>query len=345
MAVLAALYANLVEDALVEYAYDADISGLAYVFSAEASGLSIYVSGYNDKLHILLEKVLLQMRDLEIDEGRFKVVKDKSSRGFRNWYFGQPFHQVGVYSRWFRADNTYMNEELAQELETVTSEEVQKFIPQVLSQCHIEVLAHGNLYKEEALKITDLVEKTLKPKKFLPSQWPIQRSLILPEGSNFIYRQQLKDPANVNHCIEYTLYLGNPQDVVLRAKQLILAQMIDEPTFNQLRTIEQLGYVVFSGYTAGITYAGFRILVQSERDCNYLEGRINHFLTRFETTLREMSDDEFEKHKSAVISKRLETLKNLSQEGSRFWMHMLRNTYDFQQGKLSPLSPAPITTI
>lgn len=342
-AVLGALFANLVDDALVEYAYDADISGLVYSFHTSATGMSISVAGYNDKLHVLLEKVLLQIRDLEIKEDRFKIVKDKSSRSFRNWYYNQPFHQVGTYSRWFRVDNTYMNEELAQELETVSLQEVQNFIPQLLSQCHIEVLAHGNLYKEEALTITDLIEKTLKPKKLSPSQWPIQRSLILPEGSNFIYTQSLKDPANVNHCIEYTLYLGNPRDVVLRAKQFILAQMLDEPTFNQLRTIEQLGYVVFSGSTAGVTYAGFRILVQSERDCGYLEGRINHFLTRFETTLKDMSDEEFEKNKTAVISKRLETLKNLGQEGNRFWNHMFRNTYDFLQGKTPHLSTIYIT--
>ncbi|KAF1968682.1 LuxS/MPP-like metallohydrolase [Bimuria novae-zelandiae CBS 107.79] len=341
--VLATLYANLVDDALVEYAYDADISGLNYGFSTQASGISVSVSGYNDKLHVLLEKVLLQIRDLVIKEDRFKIVHDKLSRSFRNWHFGQPFHQVGTYSRWFRVDNTFMNEELAQELETITAQEVQQFFPQVLSQGHIEILAHGNLYKEEALKIADLVERTIKPKKLPASQWPIERSLILPEGSNFIYSRPLKDPANVNHCIEYTLYLGNPRDEVLRAKQFLLAQMVDEPTFNQLRTIEQLGYVVFSGSTAGVTYAGFRILVQSERDCGYLEGRIDNFLTKFETTLKEMSNEEFEKHKSAVISKRLETLKNLGQEGNRFWNHMFRSTYDFLQADIDAAQVATIT--
>ncbi|KAJ4346429.1 metalloprotease [Didymosphaeria variabile] len=342
-AVLASLYASLVDDALVEYSYDADISGLVYGFSTHASGLSVSVSGYNDKLHVLLEKVLLQIRDLDIKEDRFKIVMDKTSRSFRNWHFGQPFHQVGTYSRWFRVDSAFMNDELAQELDTITAQEVQQFFPQVLSQCHIEILSHGNLYKEDALQLTDLVEKTIKPKKLPPSQWPIERSLILPEGSNFIYSQPLKDPANVNHCIEYTLYLGNRMDDALRAKQFILAQMVDEPAFNQLRTIEQLGYVVFSGSTAGITYAGFRILIQSERDCGYLEGRIDHFLTKFETTLQDMSDEEFEKHKGAVISKRLETLKNLGQEGNRFWNHMFRNTYDFLQSENDAAQVSTIT--
>lgn len=99
-----------------------------------------------------------------------------------------------------------MNEELLKELESVTAKDVQQFFPQVLAQCQIEVLAHGNLYKEEALKITDLVERTIKPTKLPASQLPIRRNLILPAGSNFIYEKQLKDPANVNHCIEYSLF-------------------------------------------------------------------------------------------------------------------------------------------
>ncbi|KAL5371833.1 hypothetical protein DPSP01_013961 [Paraphaeosphaeria sporulosa] len=332
-AILSSLYASLVDDALVEYSYNASISGLWYGFDTHASGLSVFVSGYNDKLHVLLEKVLLQIRDLEIKEDRFEIVKAETSRSFRNWRFEQPFKQVDTYSCCFRIDRAFTDDELAQELDSITAQEVQKFIPQVLYQCHIEILSHGNLYEEDALQVADLVEKIIRPKKLPPSQWPIERSLILPEGSNFIYSRPLKDPANVNHCIEYTLYLGNRMDDDLRAKQLLLAQMLDEPAFNQLRTIEQLGYVVFSGSTAGITYAGFRILIQSERDCDYLESRIDHFLTKFETTLNDMSREAFEKHQSAVISKRLGKLINLSQECRKFWNQIFWTTYRFEQAE------------
>ncbi|KAF2685190.1 hypothetical protein K458DRAFT_417258 [Lentithecium fluviatile CBS 122367] len=342
-AVMATLYRELVNDALVEYSYDADISGLVYEFSNHSTGLSVSVQGYNDKLHVLLEKVLVQIRDLDVHEDRFKIIHDRISRSFRNWDFGQPFHQVGTYSRWFRTDSSCMIEDLAKELEGVTAQDVQQFFPQVLAQCHIEILCHGNLYKEEALKITDLVEKTIKPRTLPPNQWPVKRCLILPSGSNFIYERQLRDPANINHCIEYTLYLGNRMDPVLRAKQLLIGQMTDEPVFNQLRTIEQLGYVVFSGPTAGITYAGYRILIQSEKDCRYLEGRIEHFLTSFEKTIDEMNEDDFEKHKGAVISKRQEKLKNLGQEGNRFWNHIFSDAYDFLQAETDVENIAPLT--
>ncbi|KAF2203788.1 hypothetical protein GQ43DRAFT_389257 [Delitschia confertaspora ATCC 74209] len=342
-ALISGLYRELVNDALVEYAYDADISGLVYGFSVTSSGLQISVQGYNDKLPVLLEKVLLSIRDLEVREDRFEIIKDRMTRSFRNWDYGQPFHQVGTYSRWLKTEKVFMPDTLLNELPTMTSADVRAFFPQLLAQCHIELLAHGNLYKEEALQITDLVERTLKPKKLPQSQWEISRNFILPPGSNFIYERKLKDPANVNHCIEYSLYVGDKSVRDLRAKILLFAQMTDEPAFNQLRTIEQLGYVVFSGASFSDAWAGYRILIQSEKDCEYLEGRIDHFLTGFGKKLQDMTEKEFEDHKRSIINKRLEKLKNLTQECNRFWVHIVGEEYDFELANEDVAHISPLT--
>jgi insulysin len=348
-AVICSMYRELVSDALVEYSYDADIAGLEYEFDTVSNGLTISVEGYNDKLAVLLEKVLLSVRDLEVREDRFKIIKDRMTRSFHNWDFGQPFHQVGTYSRWLKAEKGFMTDDLLGELPTITSDDVRSFYPQLLAQAHIELLAHGNLYKEEALQIADLVEKTLKPKKLPRSQWSIRRNHIIPPGSNFVYERPLKDPANVNHCIEYSLFCGDKADRVLRAKILLFAQMTDEPGFNQLRTIEQLGYVVFSGASFLDTWAGYRVLIQSEKDCDYLQGRIDHFLTGFAKELEEMTDKDFEGHKRSVINKRLEKLKNLTQEGNRFWTHISNDSYDFELAyedvaQLTPLTKADMVS-
>ncbi|KAH5619447.1 hypothetical protein HBI51_252370 [Parastagonospora nodorum] len=107
--------------------------------------------------------------------------------------------------------------------------------------------------------------------------------------------------------------------------------MTDEPCFNQLRTIEQLGYVVLSGQSSVGTWAGYRILIQSEKDCRYLERRIEHFLDTFEKTLHEMSEAEFDDHKRAMITKLLRKLNNLSEEDLRLWNHIFSDAYDFCQ--------------
>jgi len=44
-----------------------------------------------------------------------------------------------------------------------------------------------------------------------------------------------------------------------------------------------------------------------------------------------MPEQKFQKHKSSLINKRLERLKNLTQETSRFWNHVVSESYDFEQ--------------
>jgi insulysin len=330
--VMAQLYAALVQDDLVEYSYNAEISGLDYSLSTHSLGLDVTVAGYNDKMAVLLEKVLVSMRDLVIREDRFRITKERLMRGYKNWDFQQPYHQIGTYSRWLTTERGWINDQYLAELKNVTEQDLRIFFPQLLHQLHIEVLAHGNLHKEDALRFTDLVESVLKPKMLPPSQWPIRRSLVFPPGSNLLYERTLTDPANINHCIEYILYTGNNQDRSPRAKTLLISQMVDEPCFDQLRTKEQLGYVVFSGPSIANTWIGFRVLIQSEKSPDYLEGRIDAFLASVKEHIIEMDEEKFDKHKSSLINKRLERLKNLNQETNRFWNHILSEGFDFQQG-------------
>ncbi|EOD51237.1 putative a-pheromone processing metallopeptidase ste23 protein [Neofusicoccum parvum UCRNP2] len=329
-AVMAHLYKDLVEDSLVEYSYDAELAGIAYRVSNSPLGVDVSVSGYNDKMPILLEKVLTTMRDLDFREDRFNIVKERLVRGFRNTEYQQPYYQVGTYTRWLSAEKGWINEDYLAELPHVTAEDIRHFYPQLLKQTHVEVLAHGNLYKEDALKMTDMVESTLKARPLSPSQWPIRRNVIFPEGSNYIYERTLKDPANVNHCIEYACSVGETRNRDLRAKLLLWAQITDEPAFNQLRTKEQLGYVVFSGTTQSNNWMGYRILIQSERSPDYLEERIDKFLLDSGKMLEEMPEDEFESHKESVQNRRREKLKNLTQETNRLWTHVCSESFDFE---------------
>jgi insulysin len=143
----------------------------------------------------------------------------------------------------------------------------------------------------------------------------------------------LKDPGNVNHCIKYLLYIGNRAVRHIRAKTLLLDQMTHEPAFDQLRTKEQLGYVVFSGAWFAATTISFRFIIQSEKTPEYLEGRIDSFLSRYAKTIADMTESEFEGHKRSLITKQSETLKNLDQETNRLWLHINGEYFDFDLGK------------
>ncbi|KAJ5134922.1 Peptidase M16 core [Penicillium atrosanguineum] len=325
------LYCELVRDSLDEYSYDAELAGLDYHLAANILGLDISVDGYNDKMSVLLEKLLTTMRNLSVNQDRFNIIKERLTRAFRNAEYSQPFYQVGDYTRYLLAERSWVNEQYIEELEHIQAGDVTTFFPQLLEQTHIEVLAHGNLYKEDALRMTDSVEKTLQGRSLPPSQWYLRRNMMIPPGSNFVYPGTLQDPANVNHCIEYYLFIGVFSDSTLRSKLQLFSQMTDEPAFDQLRSKEQLGYVVWSGSRYNATTMGYRVIIQSERNAKYLESRIESFLRIFGTTLENMPEEEFEGHKRSVINKRLEKLKNLGSETGRYWSHVGSEYFDFLQ--------------
>lgn len=324
-------YCELVRDSLDEYSYDAELAGLDYHLSANILGLDVSVGGYNDKMSVLLDKVLSTMRGLTVNQDRFDIIKERLTRAFRNAEYQQPFYQVGEYTRYLLSERSWINEQYIEELEHVQAEDIMTFFPQLLEQTHIEVLAHGNLYKEDALRMTDSVEKILQGRPLPPSQWYLRRNMILPPGSNIVYPRTLKDPANVNHCIEYYLYIGIFSDATLRSMLQLFSQMSDEPAFDQLRSKEQLGYVVWSGSRYNATTMGYRVIIQSERNAQYLESRIESFLREFGSTLEKMTEEEFEGHKRSVVNKRLEKLKNLGSETGRYWSHVGSEYFDFLQ--------------
>ena len=116
-----------------------------------------------------------------------------------------------------------------------------------------------------------------------------------------------------------------------RALRELLLHCMREPAFDQLRTKEALGYIVSTGaiYNAGVD--GMYILVQSERPPQYLRSRVEAFLVQFRAKLEAMSEGEFATLKSAVVDKKRERPKRLSQWAQRLAGEIERQTYFFDR--------------
>ncbi|KAK4190445.1 UCH-domain-containing protein [Podospora australis] len=337
------LFSDLVKDALEEYSYDAELAGLEYTVLSESRGMYVEVSGYNDKLAGLLEQVLVTVRDLEVRDDRFAIIKERTIRAFRNWELSAPWTQIGDYMSWLTLDNFNAVMDIAEELPATTPDTIRAFKKNFLAQMHMEVLVHGNFYKEDALKLTDMIESTFKPRVLPPSQWRIRRGLVFPPGSNYIWKKKLRDPANVNNAIQYLLHTGVRIDRPQRAKTLMLEQIMHEPCFDQLRTKEQLGYIVYCGTWQNATTFGIYFTIQSEKTAPYLETRIENFLDTMAKSLEDMSDEEFEKHKRSLIEKRLEKAKYLEAESNTLWHRIGSEYYAFDNDQLDAAHLRPLT--
>jgi insulysin len=91
---------------------------------------------------------------------------------------------------------------------------------------NIEMLVHGYIDKEEALKLSNLVYATLEPKPLPQSQWPFIQLVHFPPGSNYTYTT-IKDITE--HAIHYILHIGDKSEGSIQAKVLLFCQVVIEP--------------------------------------------------------------------------------------------------------------------
>uniref|UniRef100_A0A8C4FC59 Insulin-degrading enzyme n=2 Tax=Dicentrarchus labrax TaxID=13489 RepID=A0A8C4FC59_DICLA len=332
---MAYLYLELLKDSLNEYAYAAELAGLNYDLQNTVYGMYLSVKGYSDKQHILLKKIIEKMATFEIDEKRFDIIKEAYMRSLNNFRAEQPHQHAMYYLRLLMTEVAWTKDELREALDDVTLPRLKAFIPQLLSRLHIETLLHGNITKESALGMMQMVEDTLiehaHTKPLLPSQLIRYREVQVPDGGWYVYQQRNEVHNNCGIEIYYQTDMQTTHDNMLLE---LFCQIISEPCFNTLRTKEQLGYIVFSGPRRANGVQGLRFIIQSEKAPHYLESRVEAFLCTMEKAVEEMSEEAFQKHIQALAIRRLDKPKKLSAECAKYWGEIISQQYNFDRDNI-----------
>lgn len=341
-AIKAKLVRDLLDDVLTERLYGAKLAGLVYNLKVTPEGLLLIVSGYHDKADLLIEQVIRALKGFNAtsDPDRFSRVKERVERQYRNMDKVNPLEHAEYYLRYLIKETMWSYLEELEELQSITAEDCDIFAREMLMRLFIEGLIHGNISQDQALKVYRAVEELLSPRLLSNTEKTLmKRARILPEGCQAVYPLVNLDPDNVNSGIHYYLQVGScssyRRDATARetrALVMVVAQILQEPCFNQLRTKEQLGYVVRSGAREEAGVLGVTISIQSERDPVYLEHRIEAlYRERIQNMLDNMSEDDLKKQIESAAVKKLETSKNLGEESTKYWKTITSGFYEFGQ--------------
>ncbi|XP_051504314.1 insulin-degrading enzyme isoform X2 [Myxocyprinus asiaticus] len=326
------LFLKLLKDDLREYTYAARLAGLIYGIAFGMNALILSVKGYNDKQHILLKKIIEKMATFQIDEKRFEIIKEAYMRSLNNFRAEQPHQHAMYYLRLLMTEVAWTKDELRDCLDDVTLPRLKAFIPQLLSRLHIEALLHGNITKQSALGMMQMLEDTLiehaRTKPLLPSQLIRYREVQVPDGGWYVYQQRNEVHNNCGIEIYYQTDMQNTHENMLLE---LFCQIISEPCFNTLRTKEQLGYIVFSGPRRANGIQGLRFIIQSEKAPHYLESRVEAFLKTMEKSVEEMGEEAFQKHIQALAIRRLDKPKKLAAECAKYWGEIISQQYNFDR--------------
>ena len=343
-AVLAKLYQECATDSLEEYAYDARLAGLTYDIQVLPRGVRMTFGGYNDKLSEFaayvskkLAKEVLSV--LPKSQPEFERYKDRIVRALSAFDVKQPYAHASYYSYLLLqpAELQYTNAELREAINEVDLFDLAAYVECLWCAGKGEALIQGNLNEKEAQDLVKTIDDTINFKTIPGSEIPPPiRALPLPpkavrtEPTLLVVSEP--NPSNENCAVHVVLQSLGPteKDHVMIE---LLSSIIEEPFFGELRTRQQLGYIVSSGVRALAETRTLAFIAQSSiASVDKLSMEILKFLDGVqEKCLDPLNDGDIAVYAKALIERKTEPDKTLAAEVTRCWAEISSGRFQFSR--------------
>jgi insulysin len=349
---LASLYQQCAADKLNEYTYDARLADLSYDLQVLPRGVRLTFGGYSETLKsfasYVTSKLAKNLKDmLPSNEEEFERYKDNLLRALSAFNVKQPYAHAIYYSSLTQKPRNfeYTNEQLVAALEETTLDQLVDYVKHLWSSGKGEALIQGNYNREEALDIVETIDNIISFKTIKSSQYPARlKALPLPVTAPSTNPTRLSisepNPSNNNAASHITLQClrTSERDHVLIE---VLSAIIEEPFYDDLRTKQQLGYIVSSGVKAVDQTRSLSVIVQSNVvPAEQITAAMINFLdTVNDKLLTPLSTVDIELFVKGLVDRRLEPDKQLAIEVTRNWSEIAsgRFQYDRLQAEVGAL--------
>ena len=116
----------------------------------------------------------------------------------------------------------------------------------------------------------------------------------------------------------------------LQAALMVIDTLMQPQFYNDLRTSQQLGYIVNSGMTVMEKTLGLIFIIQSgEYNTETLEQRMDAFLEKFNDYLKELPYTELNHIKKSVLNSKLQKTTSVTAEAGRLFMLAFEQNAEF----------------
>lgn len=313
---LCKLWLELYLDRINEQFYAATTAGLSYNVYVQQHGLTLHSHGLSANQISLLQDLLEEMRQQQFSASRFDELQYQLIRHWRSQISGKPISQLfSVLSSLLQPLNPD-SQQLANLLETVSFNEFQMFCQQMFQQVHIEALLVGNWLTQDGYLLEKMLSQWQGLCHSVGGRLPKQSFSLENQGPVWL-RQQL------NHDDQaLVIYLPARNRTPAAMARFMLANHILSPEyFHALRTEQQLGYLVGTGYVPMNLKPGIAFYVQSPKtQAADLYYATVIFYRKFLEELPALPADDFTKLKMALQSQLKERDTNLAARAKRFWL-------------------------
>jgi len=326
-----------------KFIYAAMIANYNIIFSIDYKSLIIIITGYTAKIDIIMQEVIKIITHLKFRKISFLSAKDQLRKQYINFTFLNPYIKLDSYIKKGLLDNFYLPSECLKEIESVTEDNCKEAFLKTLEISNITVFVSGNITKISALKIinnfNDIYDKFIKIIYDPPINSRNDVKNITSKNAIIYKNTNINDK---NSAIRYLIKLcefrvGYTKNWDLHIANInIITLLFSSKYFDQLRTKEQLGYVVGCGLSIiGDQYyknVFLEFVIQSPiKDSKYLIERTNKFIVDYCKSIDTITTEEFESYKLGALVNFTKPFYNLTELNDYYWQQISDKTYIYSK--------------
>ena len=317
----AVLYTALLKDQVNEYTYPALLAGLNFSLYKHAQGISLRISGYDDKQAVLLQELLQVMANPNFDSQRFDNIRKDMIRALENSVAKRPSSQVLDDLRESLLYGEWGEEPVIAALRGMQVEDLNAYVVNFWGSANAEAMIYGNYSPDSVQALARKLDLVL-PDGVAPDLQPL-KVLKIAEGESLLYPVQVEHDDAV--LAWYLQGAGNSWKD--RAATALTVQIMKSGFFQQLRTEQQLGYIVSTFAWPQLDVPGLVMLIQSPvADAAALSDAMSAFLGDVPLAVDE---EQFQRHRDALINEVLRPHKNLWEQAEFYWQSIAKKQYEF----------------
>jgi insulysin len=315
-ATLLRFYGACIKEALNETTYAAAEAGLRFGLDASLEGVQLSVDGYDASAGRLLDEVLAGLRDCPLSAERYAALKDRLLRELSAFDRVDAYQTLQESRRRVVREFHYRPDEMLPVARELTLAQVQAFARTLYARGKIEALSYGNLGAADAVAAARKVAATLRPAPIPASQLLRRRLLAMQPGQTV----RISETLQVNNSAFRRELLLGTDTPEMRAATLALAAFVGPLVYTELRTKQQLGYIVFGGAgDESYTQFAYFIVQSGDYGADELESRADPVIRALPAQLEALPDAEWQTIVAGVRAKLLEKDKSISERAGRLF--------------------------
>lgn len=291
----------------------------------DVNSQGIYLSGYTSKHPQLLQQMLTEFVALDISDKHFHEAMDSFQQNMANKKKNHVFRQLYGHAQRLTYKIQWPDEDIVTAANTVTKADVIAYHQKIKADPLLRLFAVGNYTEAQVQEMAEQAASIL-PGKRLPDTRAINQYVTPAAGQTLTFN----DDVELADSAVLQAWFGNKKSDDEQAQLAVLNSLFSNAFFMQLRTNEQLGYVVTSFNYAVDDVPGFIMLVQSSNtDLPGIKTRMDKFRADYLATLKATDAAEIEQAKQALIANLLEKPTDFYSEAERYSSEFWHGKYQF----------------